>query len=119
MTTIDRIRLIGILAAGVRLGPLGPPGPGQVTGLPGQPLLPGAGEPVALPAEADLAADVRMGVHGALPPARTGPMLRLLVDRLPWPGGGGQRPEYPFRRGSPEGYYYPGGFTRRELRMGR
>jgi len=42
-----------------------------------------------------------------------------LVDRLLWPGGGGQRPEYPFRRGSPEGYYYPGGFTRRELRMGR
>ena len=52
-----------------QLGPLGPPGPGQVTELPREALLLGVGEPLALPVVGELLGEL---IHGGL---------------LPWDGG--------------------------------
>ena len=94
----------GGCAQGSAQGVLGAAGAPRCPGLgaepPGEALLLGGCQHLALSFTADLADDVGVCVHVAVLSARAWPGCSgRLLDRLAGPGAGGQRPDYPFLAG--------------------
>src|SRR5580700_8975137 len=102
----------GGCAQGPAQGVLGAAGAPRCPGLgaepPGEALLLGGCQHLALSFTADLADDVGVCVHVAVLSARAWPGCSgRLLDRLAGPAAGGQRPDYPFLAGVTGGVQLP------------